>query len=135
MAVSAPVGAGDTSLSRLASKRVGDFERLPKWLNLVPMVAQWLWLGLRHGSVTLPSSANPHITAGGLVGDTKSEYFHCMGALARSKVADFVVFHAHGAASLAAATTRPPWTACFASAATCSPHVFGACCATCAAFT
>ncbi|MEO5811133.1 MAG: hypothetical protein ABIU96_00705 [Rhodanobacter sp.] len=103
MAVSAPVGAGDTSLSRLASKRVGDFERLPKWINLVPMVAQWLWLGLRHGSVTLPSSANPHITAGGLVGDTKSEYFHCMGALARSKVADFVVVHAHGAASLAAA--------------------------------
>ncbi|MDA3914593.1 hypothetical protein [Oleiagrimonas sp.] len=73
------------------SEKVGAFERLPKWLNLVPMVMQWAWLGLRHGSVTLPSSANPHITAGGLVGDTKSEYFECMGPLARARVAPFVM--------------------------------------------
>lgn len=79
---------------------VGDFERLPKWLNLVPMVAQWLWLGIRYASVTLPSSANPHITAGGLVGDTKSEYFNAMGPLARSRVADFVMVQPDGAASL-----------------------------------
>jgi hypothetical protein len=66
---------------------VGRFERLPKWLNLVPMVAQWLWLSLRHGSVTLPSSANPGITAGGLVGEGKLEYFAAMGALARAATA------------------------------------------------
>ena len=23
---------------------VGRFEQLPKWLNLIPMVLQWLWL-------------------------------------------------------------------------------------------
>ncbi|MGB4859359.1 MAG: hypothetical protein WBP11_08530 [Dokdonella sp.] len=73
---------------------------MPKWLNLVPMVAQWLWLGTRYGSVTLPSSANPYITAGGLVGDTKSEYFNAMGPLGRSSVADFVMVQPHGAASL-----------------------------------
>lgn len=69
---------------------VGRFERLPKWLNLVPMVLQWAWLGLRHGSFTLPSSANPGITAGGLVGEGKLEYFRAMGALARAATADFV---------------------------------------------
>ncbi len=101
MVGSTQIGSAETApFSRPPAERVGAFERLPKWLNLVPMVAQWIWLGIRHGSVTLPSSANPHITAGGLVGDTKSEYFACMGALARSRVADFVMIHAQGAASL-----------------------------------
>jgi len=76
---------------------VGRFEQLPKWLNLVPMVLQWAWLGLRHGSFTLPSSANPGITAGGLVGEGKLEYFRAMGPLARAATADFVaVENVHG---------------------------------------
>lgn len=103
MAVSARTGPLDTPLPGAGADRVGAFERLPKWLNLVPMVAQWLWLGLRHGSVTLPSCANPGITAGGLVGDTKSEYFNCMGPLARSSVANFIVIQARGPSSLSAA--------------------------------
>lgn len=68
----------------------GRFERLPKWLNLVPMVAQWCWLGLRHGSITLPSTVDPGITAGGLVGEGKLEYFAAMGPLARAATAEFV---------------------------------------------
>jgi hypothetical protein len=67
----------------------GRFERLPKWLNLVPMVTQWCWLGLRHGSFTLPSTVDPAITSGGLVGEGKLEYFAQMGALARAATADF----------------------------------------------
>jgi len=66
----------------VASARVGRFERLPKWLNLIPMVVQWLWLALRYRSITLPSSANPGITSGGMVGDGKLEYFAAMGSLA-----------------------------------------------------
>jgi hypothetical protein len=62
-------------------------ERMPKWLICVPLVIQWLWLALRHGSATLPSAANPGITAGGLVGETKLEYFACMGPLARAATA------------------------------------------------
>lgn len=72
-------------------RHVGRFEQLPKWLNLIPMVAQWLWLGVRYGSITLPSSANPGITSGGLVGDGKREYFSAMGPLARAMTADFIV--------------------------------------------
>ena len=81
----------------------GTMERIPKWLNLVPMVLQWVWLGLRHRSITLPSAANPRITAGGLVGDTKSEYFSGMGPHARSMVAPYTVVRVEGVDLLAAA--------------------------------
>ncbi|TPG11649.1 hypothetical protein EAH75_11675 [Rhodanobacter glycinis] len=86
-----------------AAPRPGTIERIPKWLNLVPMVLQWCWLGLRHGSLTLPSAVNPQITAGGLVGDTKSEYFAGMGAHARSRVAPYVMLGVEGGDMLAAA--------------------------------
>lgn len=69
---------------------MGRFEQLPKWLNVIPMVVQWLWLGLRYGSVTLPSSANPRITAGGLVGEGKLEYFRIMGPLAHAACAEHI---------------------------------------------
>ena len=68
---------------------VGSLERLPKWLNLIPMIVQWLWLSLRYRSLTLPSAANPGITAGGMAGEGKSEYFRIMGPLARSHTSDF----------------------------------------------
>lgn len=71
-------------------RAAGKFEQLPKWLNLVPMVAQWCWLGLRYRSLTLPSAANPSITAGGLVGEGKQEYFQIMGPLALGACAEHV---------------------------------------------
>ena len=79
---------------------VGKLEQLPKWLNLVPMVAQWIWLSLRHGSFALPAAANPAITAGGLVGEGKAEYFRIMGPHARSLTADFATFENRGIHSL-----------------------------------
>jgi hypothetical protein len=80
-----------------AAPRPGTIELIPKWLNLVPMVLQWCWLGLRYHSLTLPSAANPQITAGGLVGDTKAEYFASMGARARSMVAPFAMLRVESA--------------------------------------
>lgn len=62
-------------------------ERLPKWLICVPLTCQWLWLSLRHGSCTLPSVVNPAITAGGLVGEGKLEYFQTMGPVALAATA------------------------------------------------
>ncbi len=64
---------------------------MPKWLICVPLVAQWLWLSLRYRSATLPSAANPAITAGGLVGETKMEYFRSMGSHALAATAPHVV--------------------------------------------
>jgi len=79
--------------------RVGRLERLPKWVNLIPMVAQWVWLSIRYGSWSLPAAANPQITAGGLVGEGKSEYFRSMGRLARAHTAAYAVFRNSGSVS------------------------------------
>src|SRR5438128_8920264 len=65
-------------------------EKMPKWLICVPLALQWCWLGLRHGSLTLPSAANPRITAGGLVGEGKLEYFEQMGPVGRAATAPYV---------------------------------------------
>ena len=83
-AAPAPSDAG------VATVDVGRFEQLPKWLNLLPMVLQWIWLGLRYRSVSLPSSANPGITSGGMVGDGKLEYFAAMGPTARAATATHI---------------------------------------------
>lgn len=65
----------------------GPLERLPKWAICIPLVLQWLWLGARHGSLSLPTVANPRITAGGMVGEGKLEYFLGMGPVARAATA------------------------------------------------
>ncbi len=72
-----------------ASKRPprGTLERMPKWMICIPLACQWAWLALRYRSATLPSAANPAITAGGLVGEGKLEYFKDMGPLARARTA------------------------------------------------
>lgn len=92
-----------TQAARMTPTRaqVGRLERLPKWLNLVPMVAQWAWLSLRHGSITLPSCANPALTAGGLVGEGKMEYLTVMGEHARAATAHTTSVDITGPESLA----------------------------------
>jgi hypothetical protein len=69
---------------------LGVLERLPKWLICVPLAVQWLCLGLRYRSLTLPSAANPRITSGGLVGEGKLEYFEQMGPKGRAATAPYV---------------------------------------------
>lgn len=81
-------GAAPLRVSASApSARIGRLERLPKWLNLVPIVAQWIWLSLRYRSITLPSCCNPAITSGGMVGEGKLEYLDIMGAHAMGATA------------------------------------------------
>jgi hypothetical protein len=65
----------------------GALEKMPKWLICIPLVIQWIGLSLRYGSATLPTVANPRITAGGLVGEGKLEYFQEMGPAARAATA------------------------------------------------
>ena len=67
-----------TAITRRATPRgrwPGLICRLPKPLLVVPMAAQWLWLSLRYGSLSLPSAADPSIAVGGLVGESKIDYF------------------------------------------------------------
>lgn len=80
---------------------IAFLERLPKWLICVPLALQWLALGLRHRSFTLPALANPGITAGGLVGETKSEYFRRMGRIAQAATAPWNTFKVESTVALA----------------------------------
>lgn len=84
-AAGARAGAGPGT-----TQRCSTLERMPKWLICVPLAVQWIWLALRHGSATLPSCANPCITAGGLVGEGKLDYFSGMGELARAATAPHI---------------------------------------------
>jgi len=70
-------------------------ERMPKWLICIPLTLQWLWLALRYKSLTLPTIANPAITAGGLVGEGKLEYFDGMGPIALSATAVYCSISTH----------------------------------------
>ena len=68
---------GDLVRSFAAGKPGGErpvsfFEFWPGWLFYVPVIVQWVLLALRYRSVTLPTAANPLVTAGGLCGETKS---------------------------------------------------------------
>jgi len=94
-----PLGLVPQSLPR-RDVPAGRLERLPKWLNLVPMLTQWAWLSLRYGSLTLPTAANPAIATGGLAGEGKLDYFNIMGEHARAAVATYTSVVNTGAASL-----------------------------------
>ncbi len=84
------------------SPRRSTLERMPKWLICIPLTVQWLWLALRYRSLTLPSAANPQITAGGLVGEGKLEYFEGMGPVARAATAAYCAVSTKGMQSGAA---------------------------------
>lgn len=83
------------------SSQAGTLERLPKWLNLIPIVAQWIWLSLRYRSCTLPSCSNPAITSSGMVGEGKLEYLRIMGAQAMRVMATTASAVADGMESIA----------------------------------
>lgn len=85
LSIPAPASSGAAASPR--APELGALERLPKWLIIVPLAVQWLYLSLRFGGATTPSAANPAITAGGLVGEGKLEYLAQMGALARAATA------------------------------------------------
>ena len=49
------------------------WEFWPAWFFYIPVVIYYAWLSLKYRGITLPSAANPGITAGGLVGESKIE--------------------------------------------------------------
>src|ERR1700757_1964000 len=86
----------DSALSIAAPARAGTskqplsfFEFWPDWLFYFPVVVHWLALGVRYGSFTLPTAANPTITAGGLCGESKQEILDLVRSPARELVARF----------------------------------------------
>jgi len=66
--------------------RVALSERIPMVLYYVPLVAQWFWLALKYRGLTVPTTANPLIESGGLMGESKAA---CM-AMAADAPAEFM---------------------------------------------
>ena len=60
------------TLSKLpALERLTRWEFWPAWIFYLPIAWRYLTLSVQHGSITLPSAANPGIKTGGLVGESK----------------------------------------------------------------
>lgn len=62
-------------------KRLRRWEFWPAWLAYMPMVPYFLYLAVRHRSLTVFTAANPAIPGGGLAGESK---FAILQALART---------------------------------------------------
>lgn len=90
-----------------ADRKVARAERIPPALFYLPLVMNWIRLGLRHGSLTLPTAANPKIFTGGMWGESKSSYFYDVAPAERKWIADFVLLaRGAGDASVLADTAR-----------------------------
>jgi membrane protein DedA with SNARE-associated domain len=74
-----------------ADRKVARAERIPPLLFYAPLAANWIRLGLRYRSLTLPTAANPKIFTGGMWGESKSAYFFDLDPAMRQWIADFVV--------------------------------------------
>ncbi len=93
------------ALARTRAPRVAQFSRFEFWpagLFYAPVVAQWIWLGLRHGDMTLPTAANPRIETGGLCGESKSSILDTLAPDAAALVAPYAMVTT-GADEMAAA--------------------------------
>jgi hypothetical protein len=86
---------------------VSFFEFWPGWLFYLPIVIQWLALGLRHWCWSLPTAANPHITTGGLCGESKLSILKQATGEAASLIAPAIgVVSRPGGAGMAEAAMR-----------------------------
>lgn len=88
-----PNADGHRGMPALAAsdRRVALAEKIPPALFYLPLVLSWIWLGIRHRSLTLPSAANPNISTGGMWGEAKSDYFGSIAGAARSAIAPYCI--------------------------------------------
>jgi membrane protein DedA with SNARE-associated domain len=82
-------------LPRLVS-RLSRWEFWPPWLFYLPIAVRYLTLAVRYGSLTLPSSANPCMKTGGLIGESKFEILRELKAIATDFVPDTALIPVDG---------------------------------------
>jgi hypothetical protein len=86
-----------------AERPLSFFEFWPDWLFYFPVVVHWIALGLRHRDFSLPTAANPAITAGGLCGERKTETLDLVQGPARELLARYIAVEAQAGAAETAA--------------------------------
>ena len=65
--------AMDADASSTEEPAASAFEFWPPWLFYFPVGLYWLWLGLKHRGLMLPTAVNPSIYSSGMVGESKSQ--------------------------------------------------------------
>jgi membrane protein DedA with SNARE-associated domain len=64
------------------------WEFWPAWLFYIPVTTYYLWLSIRYRSFSLPSAANPGMTNGGFIGESKYEILKQLQRVNAGAVAD-----------------------------------------------
>lgn len=59
---------------RKGNSTVSYFEFWPTWIMYFPVVFDWLYLSVRHRSLSLPLISNPRIPNSGMVGFSKNDF-------------------------------------------------------------
>jgi len=72
-----------------SNHKVALSERIPYGIFYTPIGIQWVLLGIRYRSMTLPTIANPLIEAGGLWGESKSKLMSSISAENFNYIAPF----------------------------------------------
>jgi hypothetical protein len=88
--VAFPLDRADTQALDRPQRVLSPFEFWPAPVFYAPVFAYWICLGLRHGSLTLPTIANPEMEGGGICGESKTELFASMSAEGRRWLAPYV---------------------------------------------
>ncbi len=94
MTVETALGTAQPAVAQ--DKPVSHFEFWPSWMFYTPIVVQWIALGLRYGDMSLPTAANPRITAGGLCGESKISILDQVGVGERSRLVPYTSLEVTG---------------------------------------
>ena len=83
----------ESTISELdsADTEVSSFEFWHPVLFYIPVGFYYLWLGLKHWGVTLPTAANPGIYSGGMVGESKQAILDLIQPEYRDLIAAYVL--------------------------------------------
>ncbi len=91
-----PVNHGMPTLDT-DGKPLSMFEFWPAWFFYTPVVAQWLWYGIKYRSFSLPLVANPGIELSGMVGESKDAILSLAGEKAKPWVLPYVMWEKNDA--------------------------------------
>ncbi|VAW73361.1 D-alanine-D-alanine ligase, partial [hydrothermal vent metagenome] len=81
---------GMPALKYRHNKSTSFFEFWPTPLIYFPVLIQWLYLSIRHRSLTLPLIANTSIALAGMVGESKASILDIAGPHASAFIAPFI---------------------------------------------
>lgn len=74
----------------MSAPPIAFFEYWHPGVFYLPMFAYWIWLGLRHWGLSLPTVANPLFPVGGVIGESKLGVLDTIADHSRARIAPYV---------------------------------------------